>query len=107
MLCAVSASYDPEARAIDIRLNNGVVAAIPIGMAGLDHVAPADLKVLVIEGRGYGLRIPALDIDLSIPILFEEAFGGTSMKRAQGRAAASSRNGRLGGRPKKKGAAVI
>ena len=101
-LYAVAGNYDRTSQSIVIRLNNGVSASIPIALLpGLDHAAPAELETMVIEGRGYGLHIPAIDADLSIPQLFEDYLGSSAMRRAQTRANASRLNGRLGGRPRK------
>jgi hypothetical protein len=59
------------------------------------------LRKIEIEGGGYGLRIPSLDADISIPSLLADHLGSSLMKRAISRATASKANGRLGGRPKK------
>jgi len=105
-LYATDVRYDAKTRAIDIRLNNGVVGSIPVDLIpALAKANPTDLEDLVVEGLGYGLHVPALDLDLSIPALFEDALGATTMKRAQSRATASRQNGKLGGRPRKPAAA--
>ena len=101
-LHAVAARYDRATHSVDIRLSNGVSAVIPVELLpGLSQAKPDDLREMTIEGRGYGLRVPALDADLSIPALFESALGATGMARSHRRAVASRNNGRLGGRPRK------
>jgi hypothetical protein len=101
-LTAVAAEFDPERRSLVIRLNNGVTTTIPLALIPeLAEAAPADLATLTVEGRGYGLHVPSLDVDLSIPRMLETALGAVGMAQAERRAEASRRNGQLGGRPRK------
>jgi len=103
---AESAVYDAKANGIAVRLTNGVSAIFPLSI--LPEVAGAraeDLGRIVVEGRGYGLHVPALDVDISVPQLFEDYLGSTALTRACKRLAASQANGHLGGRPKKRPAA--
>ncbi len=99
---AESAAYDARLGGIVIRLTNGVSATFPLSvLPELAKASHEDLSQIVVEGRGYGLHIPALDADISVPQLFEDYLGSTALTRAYKRLAASQANGRLGGRPKK------
>ncbi len=99
---AESAVYDTRLGGIVIRLTNGVSATFPLSaLPELNHAKPEDLDDILVEGRGYGLHIPALDADISVPQLFEDYLGSTALTRAYKRLNASQANGRLGGRPKK------
>jgi hypothetical protein len=105
-LLAVSARYDRRGERVIVTLNNGTIVGFPLAaLPGLQHAEPNELRVIEVEAGGYGLHIPALDADISVPRLLEEQLGSTSMKVAQARAAASRANGRLGGRPRKSQAA--
>jgi hypothetical protein len=89
-----------------ITLDNGTVVGFPLSACpGLEHATPQDLRRIDIEGGGYGLHVPSLDADLSIPQLLADQLGSTLMARAVARAKASKANGRLGGRPRKSDAA--
>jgi hypothetical protein len=104
---ATSASYDAKSKAVVIGLASGIRVAFPLAvLPGLERAAPEDLKALLIEGGGYGLHVPALDADISIPQLFKDQLGAEGMLKGQRRATASRNNGRLGGRPKKTGQAA-
>ena len=101
-LLAISARYDRRGQRVIITLNNGTIVGFPLtALPGLQHAGPDALRVIEVEAGGYGLHIPALDADISVPRLLEDHLGSTSMKVAQARAAASRANGRLGGRPRK------
>ena len=101
-LLAVSARYDRRGGRVMITLNNGAVVGFPLAsLPGLEHAAPDDLRSMVVEGGGYGLRVACLDTDISVPQLLADQLGSTVMKRAVVRAAASRANGKLGGRPRK------
>jgi len=105
-LLALSARYDRRGERVIITLNNGTIVGFPLAaLQGLQHAGPNELRVIEVEAGGYGLHVPALDADISVPPLLEEQLGSTSMKVAQARAAASRANGRLGGRPRKSNAA--
>ena len=103
---AESAKYDARKHEIRIRLSNGVAASFPLSLIPeLASASADDLRRLVIEGRGYGLHVPALDADISVAQLFADYLGATGMLTRQKRAQASRANGRLGGRPRKTEAA--
>jgi hypothetical protein len=105
-LLAVSARYDRRSGRVMIALNNGAVVGFPLAvLPGLERATPEDLRHIVIEGAGYGLRVERLDADISVPQLLADQLGSTVMQRAVVRAGASRANGRLGGRPRKATAA--
>lgn len=105
-LLAVSARYDRRGARVINTLNNGAIVGFPLAvLPGLQHAEPDQLRVIEVEAGGYGLHVPALDADISVPRLLEEQLGSVRMKAAQARAAASRANGRLGGRPRKSKAA--
>ena len=105
-LLAVSARYDRRGRRVMISLNNGAVVGFPLAsLPGLEHATPDELRHIVVEGAGYGLRVACLDADISVPQLLADQLGSTLMKRAVVRASASRANGMLGGRPRKSQAA--
>lgn len=105
-LAAVSAKYDARSNGITIQLSNGVAATFPLALLpGLEHATPANLRKIAIEGRGYGLHVPALDADISVAQLFADHLGSGLLVKALNRGRASRSNGRLGGRPRKERAA--
>jgi hypothetical protein len=105
-LLATSASYDRRGERVIITLNNGTTVGFPLAvLPGLEHARPEDLRAIEVEAGGYGLRVPSLDADISVPRLLEDHFGSTVMRIAQARAAASRANGRMGGRPRNSNAA--
>ena len=101
-LLAVTARYDRRSKHVMITLSTGAVVGFPLSfLPGLETATAEDLRKIEIEGGGYGLHIPSLDADISIPSLLADHLGSSLMKRAISRATASKDNGRLGGRPKK------
>jgi hypothetical protein len=105
-LLATSAKYDRRTERVMITLNSGAVVGFPLSaLPGLEQATTDDLRKIEIEGGGYGLHVPALDADISIPALLADQLGSTVMTRAVARTNASQANGRLGGRPRKPRAA--
>ena len=101
-LLAVSARYDRRSKHVLIELNSGAIVGFPLAfLPGLENATADELSRIEIEGGGYGLHVPSLDADISVPNLLADHLGSTLMKRAIARAQASRANGRLGGRPKK------
>lgn len=101
-LLAISARYDRRSKHVLIELNSGAVVGFPLAfLPGLENATADELSRIEIEGGGYGLHVPSLDADISVPNPLADHLGSTLMKRAIARAQASRANGRLGGRPKK------
>jgi hypothetical protein len=111
---AVSARYDRRMGRIVIRLNTNLEIAFSPGDAqGLENATPAALRAIEISPSGFGIHFPKLDADLYLPALLEGFLGSrkwmASRLGAQGGKSTSSakrtaakRNGRRGGRPRKR-----
>jgi hypothetical protein len=108
---AVSAGYDPRSKRLCIELASGVAVNVPASrVQGLADVAAAKLKSVRIDGNGYGLHWPELDLAMNVPDLIAGCFGtrvwmtalarhgGKSTSAAKARAA--RKNGAKGGRPR-------
>jgi len=110
---AVSARYDRRSGRVVVRLTSGLdVGFAPGDTQGLETAKPAQLDAIEISPSGLGLHFPKLDADLYLPALLEGVLGSRRWMAAHlgergGRArsavksAASRRNGKLGGRPRK------
>ncbi len=109
---AVGVSYDARTARLRIELVSGVGVSIPVarieGLAG----APASLiRSVRLQGGGYGLYWPSLDLDLSVPELVAGCFGSrtwmSALARQGGKVSSPAKrraaraNGKLGGRPRK------
>lgn len=106
-LLAVAARYDRRLSRLLITLNNGAVVGFSLSvLPGLEAASPDDLRRIDVENGGYGLHVPSLDADISVPHLLQDQLGSTLMTRAAVRARASRQNGKLGGRPRKSTAAA-
>jgi hypothetical protein len=108
---AVSADYDPRSKRLCIELASGVSVKVPVGMVqGLADVSPSQIKLVRVDGSGYGLHWPELDLDVSVPGLVAGCFGTrvwmTALARHGGKstsaakANAARKNGKKGGRPR-------
>lgn len=109
---AVSAGY--ANKRIRVELDNGCAFEFPVDHAqGLQGAKVADLKIIEIEASGLGLHWPALDADLYVPALIKGVLGTKAWMaqigavggaaKSSNKAISSARNGKLGGRPKKRG----
>jgi hypothetical protein len=108
----VSAHYDPHTDRIIMSLSNGLEVSFPAhGVQGLETATPADLEQIEIDPPGFGLHFPTLDADLYVPALLQGVFGSErwmaarlgsrgGKARTAAKAAASRKNGKLGGRPR-------
>jgi len=108
---ALSADYDPRSKRLRIELVSGVAVSIPVSkIQGLANTAGSKIKAVQVEGNGYGLHWPALDLDLSVPDLIAGCFGSRAWMsalarhggktRSPAKAAAARENGKKGGRPR-------
>lgn len=108
-----AARYDRRVSRVVISFASGIdVSFAPRQVQGLERARPADLAVIEISPSRLGLHFPSLDADVYIPALLEGFFGSRSWMAAEigkrggastseAKVAASKRNGRLGGRPRK------
>jgi hypothetical protein len=111
---AVNAWYDRRLGRVVIHLNSKLdVMFAPQDAEGLENASPAQLEPIEISPSGFGIHFPKLDADLNLPALLEGFLGsrkwmasrlGTKggRSRSVAKRAAAKKNGRLGGRPKKK-----
>ena len=109
----VSARYDSDADAIDLRFGGGGSMSIPRRLVqGLERASETKIQSIVVSPAGDALSWPSLDIDVYVPGLVERAFGARLFAAATGRrggrgrskakAAAARANGANGGRPRKR-----
>ncbi len=109
---ATGASYDARTSRLRVELVSGVGVSIPVasieGLAG----APASvIRSVRMQGGGYGLWWPSLDLDVAVPELVAGCFGSRPWMSALARQGAkvsspakrraARANGKLGGRPRK------
>jgi hypothetical protein len=110
---ASAARYDHATRRIEIDLVNGCLYAFPTELVkDLQGAAPDALAVVEVDGLGFNLHFPVLDVDLCVPLLVSGLFGtrawmARALAQVAGRtssvakAAAARANGAKGGRPRK------
>jgi hypothetical protein len=111
---AVAARYDRRNGRVVLDLSNGIgVTFSPHHAQGLLAATPAQLDTIEISPSGLGIHFPKLNADLYLPALLEGMFGSKrwmamrlgaqgGRARSAAKAAASRRNGKLGGRPRVK-----
>jgi Protein of unknown function (DUF2442) len=110
---AAAAHYDPTAGRVVIELGNGCAYAFPARrVQDLQGASEVDLADVEVDGAGFNLHWPKLDVDLYVPALVSGIFGARAwiareLARVAGRvrspakAAAARSNGAKGGRPRK------
>ena len=110
---AVSAHYDKVSGRVTVELADGCAHVFPVSLVqDLQGAHPESLSDIEVDGLGFNLRFPALDVDLYVPALVAGIFGtrawmSRELGRAGGRktseakAAAARTNGAKGGRPRK------
>lgn len=111
---ARSAQYDRQSGRVTVELVNGCTYLFPTHLVqDLSDANPEDLASVEVDGLGFNLHWPKLDVDLYVPALVAGLFGTRDwMKKALARnagrstsaakAAAARENGRKGGRPRKR-----
>jgi hypothetical protein len=110
---AVAARYDRRNDRVVVSLSSGIdISFSPRNAQGLDKARAAELSAIEISPSGLGLHFPKLDADLYLPPLLEGFLGSKrwmasrlgkrgGQARSEAKTAASRRNGKLGGRPRK------
>jgi hypothetical protein len=72
---AVAARYDRASNRVVIDLANGCGYVFPVNLVpDLRHAQPDALSVITVDGAGFNLHWPALDVDLSVPALVAGLF---------------------------------
>lgn len=114
---ALGAHFDPRTGRVVVHLSNRLdIAFDPSDVEGLQNASSADLSRIEISPSGLGLHFPAVDADIYIPALLEGILGSPrwmagrlgqrgGRAKSPAKTAAARRNGKLGGRPRKKAAA--
>jgi hypothetical protein len=109
----VSARYDSDADAIDLRFAGGGSMSIPRRLVpGLERASETKIQSIVVSPAGDALSWPSLDVDVYVPGLVEHTFGTRlfaastgrrgGRRRSKAKAAAAKANGAKGGRPRKR-----
>jgi hypothetical protein len=110
---AASARYDRTTNRVTVDLVNGCTYVFPAHLVqDLNEAGPEDLAGIEVDGAGFNLHWPTLDVDLYVPALVAGVFGtrdwmSKALARHAGRAtsaaksAAARENGRKGGRPRR------
>jgi hypothetical protein len=110
---ASAARYDGATRRVVIELVNGCSYAFPARFVqDLQDASEDDLAGVEVDGAGFNLHWPKLDVDLYVPALVSGIFGtrgwmNRELARVAGKAispakaAAARANGAKGGRPRK------
>jgi len=112
MLSLRSVSYDARADALRLTLSSGVRLSIPRSkISPLAKAGPEQLAAVYAGNGGATISQDDLDVDVSVPGLLDRLFGrairGNLGQRAGkvstlAKARAARKNGRKGGRPKKR-----
>lgn len=115
---ATRVRYDRRLNLVLVDLSSGLIMAFsPSDVEGLENATPAELSTIEVTPPGFGIYFPKIDADIYIPGLLEGILGTRKwmasrmgrqggLARSKAKAAAARQNGKLGGRPKKKVAAV-
>jgi Protein of unknown function (DUF2442) len=111
----VGARYDRRSDVLELSLRRGVVVRLPRKqIRELASARPCEVATVEVQPGGDGISFPPIDVDISVSGLLADVLGSlfaTAMARkARGKsspqkAAASRKNGRKGGRPRKQLAA--
>lgn len=109
---AASVTYDARTARLRIELVSGVGVSIPVAkIEGLASVPASVIRSVRLQGDGYGLYWPSLDLDIAVPELVAGCFGSrtwmSALARQGGRVSSPAKrraartNGKKGGRPRK------
>ena len=109
---AVAVAYRAEDDTIAVKLASGIGLTIPRRLLqGLEAAAPEQLAEVEIFGPGDSLHWESLDVDFYLPSIVEGVFGNRrwmseigrlgGSARTNAKRAASRKNGKKGGRPRK------
>lgn len=110
---AASAHYERATGRVMVDLVNGCAYAFPAQLVqDLHGASDDDLAGVEVDGAGFNLHWPALDIDLYVPALISGVFGTrdwtvrelarkAGQATSSAKAAAARSNGAKGGRPRK------
>jgi hypothetical protein len=110
---AASVRYERETGRVVVDLVNGCTYAFPAQLVqDLQGASHDDLANVQVDGLGFDLHWPALDVDLYVPALISGIFGTrdwmtkelarrAGQTKSSAKAAASRANGLKGGRPRK------
>src|SRR4029077_13821557 len=83
---AIAADYNPRSKRLRIELASGAAVCVPVTkIQGLADIAASKIKAVQIDGNGYGLYWPELDVDVSVPGLIAGCFGTRAWMTALGR----------------------
>lgn len=110
---AIQAHYDAATGRITVELTNGCSYVFPAHLVqDLQDASNTDLTLIEVDGLGFNLHWPALDVDLYVPAIVARVFGTRSwmtrglarvagQKASPAKAAAARSNGLKGGCPRK------
>jgi Protein of unknown function (DUF2442) len=111
---ALSARYDAGSDRIVVELINGCTLIVPVSnLQDFQNIERDErLADIVVEGLGFNINWPGLDIDLYTPALVAGIFGTkrwmekalarrAGQAKSPAKAAAARENGKKGGRPRK------
>ena len=110
---ATDARYDRPTGRVAIELTNGCTYLFPARLAQeLINATDDQLATVEVDGIGFNLHWPALEVDLYVPALVAGTFGTRAwmtselarhagQTKSPAKAAASRANGAKGGRPQK------
>lgn len=109
---ATRMTFDARTARLRIELVSGVGVSIPVAsIEGLAGAPASAIRSVRLQGGGYGLHWPSLDLDLAVPELVAGCFGSrtwmSALARRGGKVSSPAKrraaraNGKLGGRPRK------